>query len=84
MTPVLSEYSDALGLTLAVWWKTLSKLLGMPHIVLKQWTGSLVLGGMVVFSRNWMNHLSQAGSGHASLAVLQVAFPKICRRNVCY
>lgn len=27
---------------LRVWWKTLSKLLGMLHIVLKQWTGSLV------------------------------------------
>jgi len=28
--------------TLRVWWKALSKLLGMLHIVLKQWTGSLV------------------------------------------
>ena len=42
------------------------------------------LGGRVVISRNWMNHLSQAGNGHANLAGHQVAFSKSCRRNMCY
>lgn len=42
------------------------------------------LGGMAVISRNWMNHLSPAGNGHANLAGHQVAFSKSCRRNMCY
>ena len=75
-----------LGLSRRNWtpglcWRTLSKLLGMRHTVWKQWTGSLLLGGVVVISRNKMNHLSQAGNSHSNLAGLWVAFPRRCRKK---
>ena len=50
----LQNAQDHLGfsrqnLTVMVWWGTLSKLLEMLHIVLKQWTGSLLGGTLVWF-----------------------------------